>query len=129
VRIKVYGEHSPRLGEIYAALGDVALVEHDPTAAREHFKRAAIDPRVALAARRFAAGETVELAEIPPYDRGELLSIDRAAALAVRAELLQRAGKLAELRALADSLRPLVTPDVDRALTAPIERVLELAAQ
>src|SRR6185295_9196487 len=83
IRKHAFGDHSKRLGEIYAALADVALAEGNRAAAHEALTAAAIDPRIELTARRVAAGEPIAAAAIPPFDPAETLSLDRAAALAV----------------------------------------------
>jgi hypothetical protein len=123
IRTLAFGDKSPRLGELHAALGDVALAAGDRTSARAAYARAAIDPRLELAARRIAAGEPLGADAIAPLDPAEVLSTDRAAALDARATLLPRA----EVTALADALRPRLVPELDPALAISLAHVLLLA--
>jgi predicted Ser/Thr protein kinase len=123
IRAHVFGDKSPRLGELHAAIGDVALAAGDAVAARAAFARAAIDPRLELAARRIAAGEPLAADAIRPLDPAETLSIDRAAALDARATLLSRT----DVAALAAALRPRLVPELDPALAISLAHVLLLA--
>ena len=96
IRTKIYGATSARLGELYAALGDAVAAAATPPAwvdgdAQALYARAAqLDPRLDLAARR----TTADIAPLVPF---ELLSLDRAAALAIRADAATARGLRARL--------------------------------
>src|SRR5262249_35069156 len=112
IREKVYGASSPRLGELYAALGDAVAATPEgaaPLWARDrgasalalYDRASALDSRLDLVARRIAAGAAVTLDQISPLATDELPSVDRISALATRVDLLARAGRPDEARALA----------------------------
>jgi len=128
IRQKAFGAASPRVGELVAAQGELATATGDHERALALYEEAAtLDPRLELSARRFAAGATIDLATIPPLAPNELISIERAAALAARVELLQRANHADDARTLAAALRTHYKPDRDPALAAAIASALVAA--
>ena len=115
IRTAVYGETSARLGEIEMALGDAAAL--DPRAAAhaaaEHYATAArLDPRLELTARRVAIGDAIDPSATAPLS-DELLSVDRAAALAARPS-----------GALANELRRRLPADYDAPLALAVAAAL-----
>ncbi|HEY5947232.1 MAG TPA: serine/threonine-protein kinase [Kofleriaceae bacterium] len=125
IRHKTFGATSPRLAEIIVAQGELeSAVGDHPRALALYDEAAKLDPRLELAARRVAAGGSVELSAITSLEPGELLSLDRAGALAARVALLQRANRTDEARALAAALRAHYKPDRDASLAAAIASAL-----
>src|SRR5262249_51473454 len=125
IREKVYGADSRRLAEILVTLGDIAVEQSVPELALQNYTRAAaLDSRLPLAARRAAAGDTIDAASVPPLAADELLSIDRATALALRVQLLARAGLAEDARTLASDLRARLKPEQDAALVLAIGTAL-----
>ncbi|HEX5062861.1 MAG TPA: serine/threonine-protein kinase [Kofleriaceae bacterium] len=121
IRQKTFGATSPRVGEIVAAQGELASAAGNQERALILYDEAIkLDPRLELAARRFAAGGTVDLDAIAPLGPGELLSIERAGALAARIALLQNANRADEARALAATLRARYKPGEDPALASAL---------
>ncbi len=121
IRTAVFGAASPRLGEVIALQGDLALAANDLVTARDLYGRAAtIDPRLELVARRAAAGAVITLDDLPTAV--DPLTIDRAAALAVRVPLLPPE----QGRGLAFALRTRIAGPgpFDPALTLPIADAL-----
>jgi len=126
IRTRVYGAASARLGELYAALGACDLARDDGAGALDHFAQALhLDPRLAPALvgpRADAGAKPDDLGDIPRLASGELLSVDRAAALV--AEQRRAPGELA---AIAASLHDRWRPELDPALTVLVARA-QLAA-
>jgi tetratricopeptide (TPR) repeat protein len=129
IRSQIYGDTSARLGELYAALGDCDLARGDKDGAREHYARAVwldprLDPKVsaALVAREVDAGMTVPLDAIPPLAASELLSTDRAGALAARSYLLMQALAPGEVGPIGEALHARYRPDLDPQITVAIAR-------
>ncbi|MEO7097402.1 MAG: tetratricopeptide repeat protein, partial [Polyangiales bacterium] len=123
IRTAAYGAASPRLGEVIALQGDLAIAANDLIAARDLYGRAAtIDPRLDLVARRAVAGAIVTLDDLPTSV--DPLTIDRAAALAVRVPLLPPE----QGRTLAFALRTRIAGagPFDPALALPIAEALLL---
>jgi tetratricopeptide (TPR) repeat protein len=120
-----FGATSPRIGEIIAAQGDVAAAAGDRERALALYDDAtALDPRLELAARRFAAGAIVELDRIAPLVGRESLSVERIGALAVRVALLVQAKRDDEARVLAAALRAHYTPELDPGVAAAVAPAL-----
>jgi eukaryotic-like serine/threonine-protein kinase len=135
IRTRVYGEASPRLGEILAARADALVAAGHVlpgTAPPERLERArelyaraaALDPRLELTARRAAAGDPAELAALPSLAPGETLSLDRAGVLALRVALLSHHGQADEARALARVLRDRFAPELDATLADAVAGAL-----
>ena len=121
IRTAVFGAASPRLGEVIALQGDLALAANDLVTARDLYGRAAtIDPRLELLARRAAAGAVVTLDDLPTSV--DPLTIDRAGALAVRVPLLPT--EQGRMLALALRTRIAGSGPFDPALTLPIAEAL-----
>jgi serine/threonine protein kinase len=128
IRTKLFGEQSPRLGELDAALADVEIGQLRPQIARELLARAAaLDPRLELSARRFAADVPMKSGDIPPLDGSELLSERRAAALDARAQLLAREGHADELAALAASVQDPLVANLDVPVAVALAHILLVA--
>ncbi|MEO8841297.1 MAG: protein kinase [Kofleriaceae bacterium] len=71
IREHVYGATSPRLGELWAAIGEVQVARDDAAGAHDYLAKAAqLDPRLARNAD-----------QVPPLAPDELLSTERAQAL------------------------------------------------
>jgi hypothetical protein len=125
IRQKTFGATSSRLAEIVAVQGELATATGNGERALILYDEAAkLDAHLDLAARRFTAGGTVELDAIPPLAPGELVSIERAGALAVRVALLERAAKHDDARALAAALRTQYKPALDPALASAVAAAL-----
>jgi eukaryotic-like serine/threonine-protein kinase len=124
IRQKAFGATSPRIGEVIAVQGELAAATGDlPRALSLYDEAAKLDPRLDLAARRVAAGGTVDVATIPSIAQGELLSIERVGALAARAALLHPT-KPEEALALAAALRTRYKPDLDPSFAAAVAPAL-----
>ena len=124
IRTKVYGEASPRLGELDAALGDCDLARGDLEGARDHDERAArLDSRLdSHVDSRVGPDTSGALATVPALAPDELLSLDRATALAAQAELLARTGDTTGAAAIGTALHARYRPDLDPALAIAIAR-------
>ena len=121
IRERVYGATSPRLGELWAALGDIDLARNTDELARDHFAKAAqLDPRLTLAARGAEAGLTVELTRIPPIAPDELISIDRARELGVRQRMLVLERNHDEIHRIGEALHARYHAGLDPAMTIAI---------
>jgi len=121
IRTAAYGISSPRLGEVVAVQGDIALASGDLAKARDLYGHAAtLDPRLDLVARRAAAGAIVTLDDLPTAV--EPLTVDRAAALALRVTMLSPA----QGRTLAFALRTRISGagPFDPQLALPIAEAL-----
>ncbi|NVB85504.1 MAG: serine/threonine protein kinase [Kofleriaceae bacterium] len=131
IREKIFGDKSARLGEVYETLADIALARGLPELAQQQYTQAqARDGHLELVARRAAAGAETSAADIAPVKPDEVLSVDRADALAARIAML------AVLPALADSakteaaaLRAKVPPELDLAFQLAAGRALLRAGE
>ena len=129
IREKVYGEKSARLGEIHETIADLALARGLPELAQQHYTQAqARDGHLDLAARRAMAGADVSASAIAPLGASEVLSVDRADALATRVRLLAREVTTSEAAKVeAEALRAKITPALDPAFHLAAGRALAWA--
>jgi tetratricopeptide (TPR) repeat protein len=110
IRESIYGETSPRVGEIVALLGDILAAAGSHDEALAYFDHAAtLDGRIDLTARRAESGAPIPPGSVPGIGPDETLSIDRVAALAA----LVRQSQPADATALAAKLRERYRPELD----------------
>jgi eukaryotic-like serine/threonine-protein kinase len=124
IRDKTFGSTSPRIAEIIAAQGELATAVGNHGHALALYDEAAkLDPRLDLAARRFAAGGSLDVKSIAPLVQDELLSVERVGALAARVALLQPSYSH-EAVALAAALRTRFKPELDPSFAAAVAPAL-----
>ncbi len=124
IRQKAFGPASPRVGEIVAAQAELAAAAGDRERALVLYDEATkLVPRLELAARRFAAGGSVDVASIAPLAASEVVSIERAGALAARVALLVPS-HADEARALASALRARYKAELDPSFAAAVGAAL-----
>jgi tRNA A-37 threonylcarbamoyl transferase component Bud32 len=125
IREKIFGDKSARLGEVYEALADIALARGLPELAQQQYTQAqARDGHLELVARRAAAGADTSATDIAPLKRDEVLSVERADALAARIAILARSSDPASVKAEAEALHAKVSPELDLALQLAAGRAL-----
>ena len=123
IREHVFGATSVRLGELYAALGNVDVARGTNDAALEHFAKAAqLDPRLApaLVADRAAAGDAQAALAVPALATAEPLSLDRAAVLVAHQRALLEARAPGEVGPIGAALHDRYKPGMDPALVVAI---------